>query len=169
MRKVLKFMHWAGAIAVLGGMVVIMLLVETAPNPVDDLAGYAAVRASLATLANWVIVPGLGVALFSGLMAMAIHPPFHNAGWALVKALSGLVLFESSLATIVAPADKAAVVTAQALAGDIDQVEMMAGINDIWGAWWVLLAIAVLNVVLGVWRPRFRRRRNSPAETGAAA
>ncbi len=163
MKKVLKLMHWAGAIAVLGGMVVMMLLVATAPDRSADLAGYAAVRGSLSTLANWVIVPGLGVTLFSGLMGMAIHPPFHSAGWALTKALSGLVLFESSLATIVAPADEAARVTAQALAGDIDQAAMVAGINDIWGAWWVLLAIAVLNVVLGIWRPRFRRRVEAPA------
>ena len=158
MKRFLKLMHWAGAIAVLGGMVIMMLLVATAPDASTDLAGYAAVRQSLATLANWVIVPGLGVALFSGLMGMAIHPPFHSAGWALTKALSGLVLFESSLATIVAPADEAAELTARAVAGEIDQAAMMAGINDIWGAWWVLLAIAVLNVVLGIWRPKFRRR-----------
>ena len=163
MRKLLKLLHWAGAIAVLGGMVAIMLLTANAPDPSTDLAGYAAVRGSLAILANWVIVPGLGVALFSGLMAMAIHPPFHNAGWALTKALSGLVLFESSLATIVAPADEAALLTAQALAGEIDQATMFAGINDIWGAWWVLLVIAILNVVLGIWRPRFRRRVAAPA------
>ncbi|MEM9208055.1 MAG: hypothetical protein AAGA61_02315 [Pseudomonadota bacterium] len=163
MKKLLKLMHWAGAIAVLGGMVVMMLLVATAPDRMTDLAGYAAVRASLATLANWVIVPGLGIALFSGLMGMAIHPPFHSAGWALTKALSGLVLFESSLATIVAPADKAARITAEAVAGNIDLIAMDSGINDIWGAWWVLLGIAILNVVLGVWRPRIRRRAEAPA------
>lgn len=38
-----------------------------------------------------------------------------------------------------------------------------------WGPLWVILAICIANIVLGIWRPRLRRQRPSDAELPQAA
>ena len=60
------------------------------------------------------------------------------------------------LATIDAPARKAVDAVRAAIAGDVDPSELPTRVQDAWGAWWVILILAALNVVLAIWRPRFR-------------
>ncbi len=37
--------------------------------------------AGMGAVAKWVFMPSLGLTLISGLLAIAISQPFHNAGW----------------------------------------------------------------------------------------
>ena len=134
-----------------------MLVLGAGPSP-EAVSEHAALRQSLAMLSKWLILPSLVAVILSGILAMAVHHPFQDKGWAWAKLLSGLLIFESTLATVDGPARRAADIAERARLGEIDAASMMLQINDRWGAWWVLLAIFLLNVVLGIWRPRFSRR-----------
>jgi hypothetical protein len=112
-------------------------------------------------LSKWLILPSMVVTLISGLLAMAVHFPFQDKGWVWAKAVSGLLVFEASLASIDGPAKAAASVSAAAAAGLIEASALPGMIDDKWGAWWMLLAIFAANVILGVWRPRFIRRTHA--------
>jgi uncharacterized membrane protein len=152
----MKILHIAGSIGLMGGLAAFMMLLGTGPET-SAVAEYAAMRQGLETISRWLIVPSLVATLVSGVLAMAVHFPFQNMGWVWIKAGSGLLAFEASLATIDGPARAAAHASRRALAGEIDGATLASMVDDKWGAWWVLMAIFVLNVVLGVFRPRFSR------------
>ncbi len=48
--------------------------------------------------------------------------------------------------------------SAEALAGRIDPATLGQDLGSERGTLWVLLAVATLNVVFGIWRPRLIRR-----------
>lgn len=164
MRRLLKFLHTIGAIGYLGGLAAYGFILANAP-PIDDLAGHAAVRQTLASTSTWVILPGLYTVLLSGLLALIVHHPFMEARWVWVKAVSGLLLFESSLAAIDAPAQRAARLSEKLLAGNADSIAIQQLMHQEWLAWYVLAAIAVANVALGIWRPRLEWRQQAQART----
>lgn len=156
-RRLLKILHTLGSIGLAGGLAAFMIVLAWGPTP-DALSEYAELRGSLAALSKWLILPSMVATLISGLLSMAVHFPFQDKGWVWVKAVSGLLVFEASLASVDGPAKAAAAASAAAVAGEIDAASLASVIDDKWGAWWMLLAIFVANVVLGVWRPRFIRR-----------
>ncbi len=156
LRRLLKLLHTFGSIGLAGGLGAYMLLLGTGPGP-EAIPEHAALRQSLAILSKWLIVPSLLTVILSGILSMAVHHPFHDKGWVWAKLLSGLLIFESSLATIDGPARRAAEIAERARLGEIDVTSMATLINDRWGAWWVLLTLFAANVVLGIWRPRFSR------------
>ena len=45
--------------------------------------------------------------------------------------------------------------SARALAHEIDPATLAASLDAEWKSLWVLLAVATVNVIPGVWRPRF--------------
>ena len=45
-------------------------------------------------VATWVLFPSLGLTMIAGLLAIAVTPAFHNAGWAFAKLASGILVFE---------------------------------------------------------------------------
>ena len=157
LRRILKLLHLFGSIGLAGGLGAYMIMLWAGPGP-ESVLEHAALRQSLAMLSKWLIVPSLLAVVLSGVLSMAVHHPFQDKGWVWAKLLSGLLIFESSLATIDGPARRAAEIAERARLGEIDAAIMAMLINDRWGAWWVLLALFAANVVLGVWRPRFSRR-----------
>ena len=157
MRRLLKFLHTLSAIGLAGGLAAYMLVLSAAPD-INSLDAYAALRASLVPVTKWLLMPSMLVVLVSGLLAMAVRPAFMEAPWVWVKALSGILIFEASLASIDAPIRAAAAASARAVAGEIDAAALAGLVRDEWGAWWMLLALAVANVGLAIWRPRFGLR-----------
>ncbi len=164
MRRLMKFLHTTGAIGFAGGIAAYMIMVTYGPDisPTEDFARF---RDALAVVSRWLIMPSMLLVLTSGLLAIAVHHPFQNAGWVWLKALTGLLVFEASLASIDGPAKRAAKAASDAVAGNIDAAQLAAGINDKWGALWVMLALSAANVVLAIWRPRFIRP--TPSKTPA--
>ncbi len=158
MKKATKLLHTLGGIGLTGAIVTHIILLSIAPEP-TSLVAYAAIREAAAVLSRWLLLPSLTLVLISGLWSMAVHPPFRDTGWVLAKLLLGLSIFEGSLVSIQGPAERAARQAAAALAGEIDPATLPGPMDDEWGALWVVLSIALANVVLGVWRPRFSRRR----------
>jgi uncharacterized membrane protein len=157
MRQLLKFLHTLGAIGMMGSMASLGIMLLYAPPPAE-LAQYATLRAAMGAVATWVFMPSLGVTLIAGLLAIAASPAFHNAGWAWIKAASGILLFESGFVGVLGPMQREAEDSAKALAGQLDAALLGTALGSERMTIWILLAVATANVVLGVWRPSFRRR-----------
>lgn len=154
-RKLLKFLHTMSAIGLAGGLAAYMMVLAAWPD-VDSIESYAALRSSLAFVADWLILPSMVIVLVSGLLAMAAHYPFINTGWVLLKAVSGILIFEATLTSVGGPAGEAVTLTTRALEGDIDAARLDELVSDKWGAWWMLLALSAANVLIAIWRPKFR-------------
>jgi hypothetical protein len=158
MRRLLKFLHTIGAIGMMGAMACLLVMLALAPPPAQA-AEYAALFGAMGKIAGWVLFPSLGLTLVSGLLSMAANRAYQNAGWALVKLATGVLVFEAGFAGVVGPLQEEAERSAQVLADGTALVVETSG--AVTGTIWVLMAIAAVNVALGVWRPRMRRRRES--------
>ena len=160
MRQLLKFLHTLGAIGMMGAMASLGVLLIFAPAP-TALAEYAAVRSAMAAVATWIFMPSLGVTLIAGLLAIAASPAFHNAGWAWAKAASGILIFEGGFVSVLGPMQREAADSVKALAGKFDPALLGVSLSAEKMTIWILLAVSVANVVLGVWRPYLTRRRSA--------
>ena len=157
MKRTLKFLHSISGTGVIGALAAMILLLTVTPEP-SSLEEYALMRHAIEQVAKYLLFPSLGLVLFSGLMSMAVHPPFHNMGWAWMKLGLGIVMFEGTLFAVRGPARRAAEVSQQALAGEVDPATLETLMQGEWGSLWVILGVAVANVALAVWRPRFSRQ-----------
>ena len=156
MRRILKFFHTVGAAGLMGSMASLLVLVGIVP-PSTSLAEYAAFRGAMGSIATWIFFPSLGLALISGLVAIAYSMTHHNAGWAWAKALSGILLFESGFVGVIGPMQQAAKRSAAALAGKADPATLAASLAAERNTLLILLGVASFNVAFGIWRPRLTR------------
>jgi len=146
-----------GAIGLMGAMASLLVLLSLAPPP-TSLAEYALIRGAMGDIATWVFFPSLGLTLVAGLLAIAASRGYQNAGWAWLKAASGILVFEAGFVGVLGPMQREAEQSARALAGQVETASLAASLGAERGTLWVLLAVATANVVLGVWRPRLTRR-----------
>jgi len=153
LRRLLKFLHTIGAIGLMGAMASLVVIMTVAPAP-TSLVGQAAVMGAMAQIASWVFMPSLVLTLIPGLLAIAVTPGFHDAGWVWAKAATGILIFEGGL-HVLGPIQAAGRSSADALAGRLDPVVVARMFAADRNTLWVLLAVALANVALGVWRPRF--------------
>lgn len=147
-RRGLKILHELSGIGVGGGFAA-CLVIGYAADPTAP-AAFAASRDAIAAIARWVLVPSLGVVLVTGLLAIAATRGFHDAGWAWVKALLGLSLFEATLVTVAATGQQAELAAAAAA----DPALLASLLRSERTTLWMLLGLVVANVVLAVWRPK---------------
>lgn len=152
----MKFMHTIGAIGQMGAMACLLVLLSLVPAP-TSLSEYSLMRGAMGGIATWIFLPSLGLVLITGLLAIALNPAYHSAGWALAKLFSGILVFEWGFAAVQGPMQQEAELSARALAHEVDPVTLAASLDAEWKSLWVLLAVATVNVILGVWRPRFTR------------
>ena len=153
LRKLLKVLHEIGSVGVLGAFATCLVLIAAAPSP-HELLAYAAARQGIAAIAKWLLVPSLALVLISGLLAMVANDAYMEAGWAWIKALLGLSMFEGSLVTVSASARHAAQLAALAASGQPDPAQLAEVLRTERGGLWLLMVIAIANIVLAVWRPR---------------
>jgi hypothetical protein len=71
----------AGAVGLMGAMACLLVLLRVTPAP-TSLPEYALMREAMGAIATWIFLPSLGLTLIAGLLAMALNPAYHNAGWA---------------------------------------------------------------------------------------
>lgn len=161
MRRLIKFLHTLGAIGLIGALSTHIILLAVMPESVS-LGEYSAWRQAIGAIAKWLLLPSLGLVLVSGLLAMAFGDQFHSAGWAWAKLALGVVTFEWTLLAVQGPAQRAAEAGIRAAAGEVDVAAITEMVRGEWASLWVILAIALLNVALGIWRPRFSRRQREP-------
>lgn len=156
MWRVLKFLHTIGAIGLMGAMACLLVLLGFATSP-QPLPAYALLTAAMSRIATWIYLPSMTITLMAGLAALGFNRAFHNAGWAWAKLATGLLMFEWSLAGVVQPLQSEAERTAAALLGTVDPATFAADVAPTRNSIWVLLVVAGVNVILGVWRPRLTR------------
>lgn len=156
LRRFTKFAHELGSTGFTGALAVHMVLLTLDPGP-EQLEIHAVIRQAIAGIGDWLLFPSLGVVLFSGLLAIGINRAFHDVGWVWLKLLFGISVFEGTLVAVHGPAQRAADKAVAALAGELDVARLATEHNE-WMALWVMMSIAVLNIWLGVYRPRFMKR-----------
>lgn len=156
MRKTLKFFHTLASAGLTGALFAYMVVLLYAPQ--DNASTYADVRTTIAALSNYVLLPSLFIALVTGLLSMAVHTPFQEQRWVWVKALLGLSTFEATLAIIQSKANYAASVSAEIAAGADKGGALKSALSTEWSSLAAITALAIANIVLGVWRPRLARR-----------
>ncbi len=153
MRRLLKFLHTMGAIGLMGAMAALVVVMSVAPPP-TSLAGQAAVMGAMAQIATWVFFPSMALTLIAGLLAIAVTPGYQDAGWVWAKAATGISIFEGGFLYVLGPIQAAAKTSAAALAGHMDPAIIGKSFGAERNTLWVLLAVALANVALGVWRPK---------------
>jgi len=157
MRKSLKFLHTMGSIGFTGALLAQGLILQNLPA-VEALDAYASARILMGLIAQWILFPSLAAVLVAGLLSMAWTDAFHGAGWVWMKLALGVTVFEGTLVAIQGPARREAERAAQALAGELDPALLGATSDAEWRSTLVILFVAVINVVLATWRPKFGRR-----------
>jgi hypothetical protein len=157
--KSLKSVHEIGAIGTVGSFAACIVLLATAPT--TSPVAFAAVLQGIASISKWLLVPSLAIVLISGLLAIAANEAYKSAACAWVKALLGIGTFEGTLLTVGSSARHAAELSALAASGRGDPAHLAQVLRTEWGGLWILAALALVNIVLAVWRPRLYRRTAS--------
>ena len=152
MRRLLKFLHTLGAAGLMGGMAVLAVMALLAPASAGT-AGYAPLMASMAKVAAWIVGPSMVLTIIAGLLSIAVHSPFQEAGWVWVKAATGILIFEGGL-HVMGPLQDEAKRTAGTHAAGSDPAGVASLLTGEINTLWLLLAVSVANIALGVWRPR---------------
>lgn len=158
MRRLMKFSHTIGAIGMMGAMASLLVLLCFLPEP-TAVAEYARMRQGMAAISNWIFFPSLVITLVGGLLAMAVTRAYQDAGWVLLKLASGILVFEGGLVAIHGPIGREAALSAQVLSNGANAAKLGASLGSEWMALWVMMAVSAANVALGVWRPRFLKKR----------
>jgi hypothetical protein len=152
----MKFLHTMGAVGLIGAMACLLVLLAFTPEP-NSRAEYARMRGAMGAIATWIFLPSLGLTLIGGLLAIAVNPALHSAGWAWAKLATGILIFEWGFTAILGPMQEEADLSARALAHEVDAGTLALSLGAERTSLWVLLAVATANVVLGIWRPRLTR------------
>lgn len=139
----------------MGSLACLLVLEHLAPPP-SSLPSYVLISGAMGMIVNWVFFPSFFLTLVPGLLALAATPAFHNAGWAWIKAASGILIFAGSLHAL-APIQDEARLSAKASAGHLDPAMLEGASGGTAATMWILLAIGTANIVLGIWRQRIFR------------
>lgn len=117
-------------------------------------AGYAPILVATSKIAAWIISPSIVLTIVTGLLAMLANPAFQDVGWVWAKAATGILILQAGL-HVLGPIQEEAKRAAGALAGGSDPANAARLLEAEVNTLWVLLAVSVANIALGVWRPRF--------------
>ena len=153
MRRLLKFLHTLGAAGLMGAAAALAVVLMLASASVGT-AGYAQILLATSEIAAWIIGPSMVLTIVSGLLAMVATPAFQDAGWVWTKAATGLLILQAGL-HILGPIQEEAKRAAGELARSADPASASSLFESELNTLWLLLAVCVANIALGVWRPRF--------------
>ncbi|MCU0927486.1 MAG: hypothetical protein MUF44_16250 [Hydrogenophaga sp.] len=142
-----KTLHDVASITFGGALAACLVINQVASR--ESAAEFAAARQALTVIAQYLLVPSMGVVVLSGLLALAATRAYMNAGWAWLKALLGLAVFEATL-VVVGSKDKQAAIVAAFPDPDLLDTLLRSERNTLW----LLVVLCIINVVLAVWRPR---------------
>ena len=149
LRRFLKFLHSLGAAGLLGGLAALLVIVLALTPAGTSTAGYVPLRAAMAKIAAWVIGPSMVLTVLAGLLAIAVNPGFHEAGWVWAKAATGILILEGCLHVMGPIGEEAKRGPLASGAGAVAPL-LSAEASTLW----VLLAVSVANIALAIWRPR---------------
>lgn len=168
MRKTLKILHTVGSCGMVGALAGALILMALAPQ--ESQRAYVDMRVSVAALSDYILLPSLGIVLVSGLLAMAAHTPYLSKGWVLVKAAFGIIMFKGVLHIVGAQSHYAEQLVIEANGGvTLSPDRMQGALAYEGGMLWTMLILSILNIVIGVWRPRFSKTTRSSTSVRKAA
>ncbi len=151
MKRFMKVLHTLGAIGLMGGFgaYLVMLLTSRDLPPTEALV----LRHGIDMVWKYLLLPSLVIVIISGLLSIAVHPPFTEQGWVWIKAATGVGTFEGTLG-VQSRARALTELTQRTIDGHPDPAQMAEMLRGERGALWVLAFVCLVNVVVGVWRPR---------------
>jgi len=152
LRRLFKFLHTLAAAGLTGAIAALVVVAILAPASIGTTA-YVPIVAAMAKIAAWIVGPSLVLTVITGLLAMVANPAFYEAGWVWAKAATGLALLEGGL-RVIGPLQDEAKRAGSALANGPDPADMARLLTSEENTLWLLLAVSVANIALGVWRPR---------------
>lgn len=158
MRKTIKFAHTMGGIGMLGAIAGLLATHATMPDPMTEPMLYLQQREVMAVLGRYLLLPAMGLTLVSGLASMAVVRAYQNAGWAWIKLGTGILMFEGTLLGIEGPIQREARVARQIIEANADLARLGTELGAEYASLWALGTVAVLNVVLAIYRPKFGNR-----------
>lgn len=153
MKRLLKLLHELAGIGITGALACHLVLLVRAPTDIT-LPAYAVLRQSIVAIHSWILLPSLALVLVSGLAAMAVHYPFAQARWVWAKAITGIGLLEGTLVVVMGTGRRAAELVTDAPAAAETAALMGELLRTEWIGLWTVFVLCLLNVVLGVLRPR---------------
>jgi hypothetical protein len=151
--RIIKILHTLGSLGLMGGVAACLVLRHSAPAYGGE--GYQLVREQLNALFSVLIVPSMGVTIFSGFASMIIYKPYWNALWAWAKAGSGVIVLQYAFRM------KWNALELSAPLDPTDPLDVPRALANEYSGFWVLLIVSALNVVVGVWRPRIDLTKKS--------
>ena len=163
MYRFLKSLHLLGLTLFLGS--IFGHIVAGTVGGAAGGAGFLAARAQIDAATHALTLPGLSVAILSGI-GLAFRSPARRAWMGVHAALAATIAILA--AVVIMPAGRAALAGAAALAqgqGDIERVRAALMTEHVAGAINIVLTLVVL--ALGVYQPALRRfaRRNPQPRT----
>ena len=158
MRQWLKFGHSITAISFLGSVIVLWVMIAQLPRPEEALEVYVAQRQLMAHIASMVLMPSLLISLLFGMASMAAVSGFHSAPWAWAKLVTTVLMLEGSLLGIQSPIKREAVLAEKALIDPTKITGLAQNLSSEQMSLVLIGMVAMANVALGVWRPRFRAK-----------
>ena len=159
-RKILKFGHTVTGMAFLGAIVVLWVFHEHLAAPSDSLAIYTAQRQVMERIASLVLMPSLMLSLLFGIASLTMVKSFHGAPWAWGKLFTTVLMLEGSLMGIQSPIKKEAALAVSALSDETVIAALALNAEAEQLSLILIGFVAIANVALGVWRPRFRSKAN---------
>jgi uncharacterized membrane protein len=146
LRRAAKFLHEVASIGFGGGLAVCLLINVSAKRALPD--EFMAARHVYASVAQYIVIPSMVIVVASGLIALAATRGFMDSGWAWVKALLGLSVFEATLMFVGSSRHAAEIALAAS-----DSAVLDALLRSERNTLLLLIVVTVVNVVLAVWRP----------------
>lgn len=163
-KNLLKLLHYASLAGLGGGMVVILVLLDTidATSP----ASVAGMHAAIALLCGALVVPSLVVLLLTGMLLVVARPHLISARWVWAKAIVGVIVAVTVLAGFQPLVIALASMSATGALGDAPPGPLASTVETERWAAYLTLATVVAAMAIAVWRPRLGRPASARDSAG---
>jgi hypothetical protein len=161
--RLIKLAHFLSLIGFVGGLAASLVLADFASDTPPGVL--AALRMSIATLGETLVVPSLVTLVLTGMLLVVARPQLIRARWVWAKALVALAIAGIALAIVQPAVTRAAVLAAEGSVGSpsLGAMTQAFSAEQIGGA--INLALALVAIALAVWRPRLgQSARDSTGE-----
>ncbi|HET9024735.1 MAG TPA: hypothetical protein VFN64_09190 [Burkholderiaceae bacterium] len=154
-KNLLKLLHFASLVGLAGGIVVILVLLDTidATSP----SAVAGMHAAIALICSGLVVPSLVLVLLTGTLLVVARPQLVNARWVWAKVFFGVIVAATILAGFQPLVNALASMSATGALGGAPPGPLASTVETERLAAYLALANVVAAMVIAVWRPRLGR------------